>query len=203
MINTTSVFRRLSQIGLSIGLLIMVLNMWVNADQKGRQIQADNTANLTRQLAHQSTLIAKDYIKRNQLDKLTILLNNLASNPDIKQAMVYDDTGDVLAQSEGAITASTNLTQSNLDTSPVDPVTMYISEIHNDKKLIGYLRISYLQQQALNIPLKNHSAAMRQMMLMMIIAGIMGFMLTRGLSRFSRNSYRVIEKPDTTSKHLD
>ena len=66
IINTTSVFRRLSQIGLSIGLLIVLLNMWVDTDFKGRQIQADNTATLIRQLAHQSTLMAIGYIKKNQ-----------------------------------------------------------------------------------------------------------------------------------------
>ncbi|MFT5161558.1 MAG: putative membrane protein affecting hemolysin expression, partial [Alteromonadaceae bacterium] len=101
----SSVYRRLSQVGLSICLLISVLNMWVNTSVNGSKVHIDTLSQLTRQMAQQSALSAANFIKQKQPQQLTLLLNNLTSNEYIEQSMIYDNNGNVLARSEEALTA--------------------------------------------------------------------------------------------------
>ncbi|MFT4925274.1 MAG: putative membrane protein affecting hemolysin expression [Phenylobacterium sp.] len=251
-LNTTSVYRRLSQISLSVVLLITVLNMWVNADSDGSYMQSETVSALTRQLTEQSALVAVRLMEKKQTDKLTLMLNDLVTNPYISQSVIFDKSGKLIAQSEGAISAidahyaryplvqpDVEVTQSAQSDKPepetepeygpkliepvvtvengevkqqapeqeiiieaeqpaelapqgkVPPSKVYISEIRANNRLMGYLRINYLQHQALKKPLFMHKTNMRQIMLMLLLSGVIGFMLTRGFSRFSRNSFRV------------
>ena len=267
-LNSTPVYRRLSQVGLSVGLLIVVLNMWIGADTNTNTVQSNMLSALTRQLSQQSALMAEHLIAQKQLDGLTPLLNNLVSNPYIQQSVIYDHNGKVMAQSDGAVSAidiyHNQIRQAKVDigvvdeivdeiadevndemdaeiageidakvdskidnnvntkednkldnkTKPVDSLKqlkspkppkpdskskVYITEIVTDNQVIGYLRINYLQQQALKPSQLRHKETMREILLMMILAGIIGFMLTRGFSRFSRLSFRVKQ---TTHKSL-
>ncbi len=202
-LNTTSVYRRLTQVALSVVLLIVVLSMWISANSVGEQLQSDHTANLTRQLAQQSALVAMRFIKQKQTNELTVMLNDLITDPFIQQSMVYDKSGKIIAQSSDSVTAHQAyidkiepfdaLTPVNRPLPPPPQLKMYVTEIYDGEKLLGYLRIGYLQAQAIKQPLVFHGNIMRQILLMMLICGVIGFMLTRGFARFSRNSYRVVD----------
>jgi membrane protein len=202
-LNTTSVYRRLSQVALSVVLLIVVLDMWISANSVGEKLQSDHTASLTRQLAQQSALVAMRFIKQKQADELTVMLNDLITDPFIQQSMVYDKTGKIIAQSADSVTAHQAhidkiepfdaLTPVNAPLPPSPQLKMYVTEIYDDDKLLGYLRIGYLQTKAIKEPLLFHNNIMRQILLMMLICGVIGFMLTRGFARFSRNSYRIVD----------
>lgn len=203
-LNTTSVYRRLSQIGLSVGLLVVVLTMWVQTNAMGEKIQSNSTSTLTRHLAKQSSMAVLRLMKKKQIKSLALMLDDLTTDPFIVHGMVYDKTGKIIAQSNNAVTAHESHLHSRAATLVETPkgvpislpvqTKMYVSEIMDGDKLLGYLRISFLQQQALKAPLHFHKTIMRKILLMMILSGVIGFMLTRGFARFSRNSYRIVDK---------
>lgn len=209
-LNTTSVYRRLSQVGLSVGLLVVVLNMWVDTATRNEQMQLDIASIHTRLMLKQTTQVALRQIKAKKIDELTLMLNDLASDPYILQSLVYDRTGKLIASSQDAKMAheiylkqrtladslppyTPEQTTAQRTENPLLEMKMFVTEIMDGDKLTGYLHVSYLHQQALEKSLKFHQSSMQKVLLMMLLCGLIGFMLTRGFSRFSRQSYRIVK----------
>ena len=198
-ISTTSIYRRLAQIGFSVALLVFVLTMWVSTHSRGERIQQDNTSALTRSLAHQASLTALRLIKAKNSKALPPLLDDLAQDPNIHSAMIYDRQGKVLAQSSQATAALEQYNIQNQSTEPDAPIRheqqtkTYVADIIDGDVRIGFLRVHYLQGQAIKAPLRFHHGLMRQVLLMMLCCGVIGFLLTRGFARFSRGSMRLVE----------
>lgn len=205
-LNTTSVYRRLAQLTIAIGLLIVLFAKWIDADNQSKQLLTDNHSDLAYAQVNQSAQVAAHFIDDKQLKQLTRMLNDLTAQPFIIQAMVYDHKGSELARSSQAKTALEHYKQI---TEPFDGYTpkiplieqsseqplkqgkAIISEIRLEDKLLGFIRVNYLQQQALQAPLTAQQQIMEQVMLIGLLSGVMGFLLTRGFGRFSRNSFRI------------
>lgn len=203
-LNTTSVYRRLSLVGLSVGLLVVVLNMWIDATFKGEQVQRNTLSEHIRLMLNHSALMAQRKIQAKDIDGLTLMLDDMTHDPYILQAMIYDNTGKVLAKSHDALSAQALYQKQRVryqslppfdaqaEQSPLD-ITMYVSEIYHEQQLLGYLHVSYRKQLAMSAPLSFYQENMQKMLLMMLLSGLIGYMLTRGFARFSRNSYRIVD----------
>jgi membrane protein len=204
-LNTTSVYRRLSLVGLSVVLLIMVLNMWIDAVHVGEKVQQSSLSQHTRLMLEHSAKVAQRQLKAKKLDELTITLNDMTEDPYIDQAMVFDRTGKLLAKSDDAKSVQDIYIEQRTIADSLPPfapapginknfnVTMFVTAIMEDERLIGYLHVSYRQQQALAQSQQFYQDNMQKMLLMMLLSGVIGFMLTRGFARFSRNSYRIVD----------
>ena len=201
-INTTSVFRRLAQLVIAVGILIAVLLKWISADNQGKALLSANNDELTHTLATQSAKVAAHFIADKQTDFLPRMLNDIASHPHITQAMIYNQHGSEIARSNQAISAYESyigqispydaLTPLNQNQPNKTPNSQWVvSEIRQEAKLLGYLRLNYQQHQALQSSLGFHKQIMQQILLLGLLSGLMGFLLTRGFTRFSRNSFRI------------
>jgi membrane protein len=73
-----------------------------------------------------------------------------------------------------------------------------VSEIRKDV-LVGYVRLTLDKTYLTTKLLKNNDQQFTLLRLMMIIAGVVGFLLTRGLNRFSRQGFRL----DDADKRLN
>ena len=72
----------------------------------------------------------------------------------------------------------------------------FISEIRTDK-LVGYLRLTIEKSYLIDTLAKNNYDTQTLYRFLLIIAGVVGFLLTRGLNRFSRQGFRM---PDVKTK---
>ncbi len=212
------VFRRLSQVIISIALLVTVLNMWITTSNNVSEAQSHTLSDLTRQLTQQSSLVAVRLIEKKQWPQLTLMLNDLLANRYIEQAVIYDNNGKILAQSDGALSVhqthlnnlkatrhealidavvgadkKNTLTTEKPAAAVNEPSTVYITALKDKAtkhSIIGYLRINYHRHAVLKKPQEVHKSSMNDILLMMILSGVIGFMLTRGFSRFSRLSLK-------------
>ena len=66
----------------------------------------------------------------------------------------------------------------------------FIGEIRQ-KSLLGYVRLTLDKKHLTEKLLTNSDEQFTLLRLMMIIAGIVGFLLTRGMNRFSRQGFRL------------
>jgi membrane protein len=67
----------------------------------------------------------------------------------------------------------------------------FVGEIRKES-LVGYVRLTLDKQYLTNKLLENNDQQFTLLRLMMIIAGVVGFLLTRGLNRFSRQGFRLM-----------
>jgi len=101
----------------------------------------------------------------------------------------YDVTGRLLYSSEGAKTIKQLYGLKGEDNFSEEYVP-FVEEVRAEN-LQGYVRVT-LKKSLLtkNLHQAEQESAERQRILM-VIAGIIGFFLTRGLSRFSRQGFRI------------
>ncbi len=109
---------------------------------------------------------------------------------------MYDETGLLMLKSEssGEASASIKLLYGIDESVPTlnksAQYVPFIKEIRS-KRLNGYLRLTiekaYLTSELTN----NNNDSQTLSRLLLIAAGLIGFLLTRGLNRFSRQGYRA------------
>ncbi len=139
-------------------------------------------------MATQAADMAAYFISNEDKKAIVHLVKKLADNPFIEDVMIYGKHGDILYRSENSITAKKRYhDDDSYQDFTFKPVVVDIES--NDKRL-GFLRVTYIEKTATLEASVLHENFMRQTMLMMILAGCMGFLLTRAFSRFSRLSVR-------------
>ncbi len=76
-----------------------------------------------------------------------------------------------------------------------ETLTPFIEEVRytdtRSYKLHGYMRFTIEQSYLTNILAKADEDQQSLLRLMLLLAGLVGFLLTRGLNRFSRRGYRL------------
>jgi membrane protein len=128
--------------------------------------------------------------------QLQSYLNNLATADYIKQVHLYDETGLLLQQSEAGGEASASIKllygidENMLTLDKSEQYVPFIKEIRSSE-LVGYLRVTIEKSYLTSEIAKNNSDSHTLSRLLLIIAGLIGFLLTRGLNRFSRQGYRA------------
>jgi len=118
----------------------------------------------------------------------------LLSTMDFIQSVhLYDETGQIIVSSANESTINDLYGLSPEKPNLSTKFLPFVQEIRTDK-LLGYLRIT-VQKSILNDPLYAVSNDRQKLFrFMFILAGCVGFFLTRGLNRFSRQGYRVTKR---------
>lgn len=216
-LSTTSVYRRLAQVLLSLVLLVVILYKWVSADLQATEVIQENTKTLIDKLVSHAAVQASHFITTNQQQnkqqstqqehksltpQLQRLLNDLSQDPHIEQAMVYDKYGTTIASSTGAISATERLKQQLFPPDAYTPINienaiktnqtlMVVHEVRKGDNLMGYLRVNYYHDLIVSPNTPTKRKMMEEVLLMVLLSAVMGFLLTRGFARFSRNTFRM------------
>ena len=182
------IYNKILQLAAAILLIVFLMNFWVNSrDEQQVQIQAH--ADKVGQLyLAQAATSAMPYLskKQSQLQQYT---DSLVQQPLVKSVHIYDVTGQAIASSEQAESINDLFGISLNKINQTQAITPFVQELRSDK-LHGYIRLS-LHRSILADELSSNSRSQYDMMrLLMIVAGVIGFLLTRGLNRFSRQGYR-------------
>lgn len=143
-------------------------------------------------LAESNTFINKK--ERNDL--LQSYLNNLVNADYIKHVHLYDTTGLLMLKSasNGESSSTIKLLYGIDEAMPtLDKSKQYIPVIKEirDENLKGYLRLTIEKSYLTSALIKNNYESDTLFRLLLIAAGVIGFLLTRGLNRFSRQGYRT------------
>ncbi|MGB1263914.1 MAG: AhpA/YtjB family protein [Cognaticolwellia sp.] len=184
----SSIYNKILQLLVAILLIVLLMNFWVNSrDEQQAQIQmhADKIGQL---YLAQAASSAMPYLskKQSQLQQYT---DSLLQQPLVKSVHIYDATGQVIASSARAESINDLFGISLNKINQTQAITPFVQELRSDK-LHGYIRLS-LHRSILADELSSNSRSQYDIMrLLMIVAGVIGFLLTRGLNRFSRQGFR-------------
>ncbi|PCI57601.1 MAG: hypothetical protein COB45_03125 [Gammaproteobacteria bacterium] len=206
----SSIYNKILQLLSAILLIVLLMTLWVSTAEKSEQalsLHFEQTSEkfLQQAIAGISVLLVEKKTsqdKKLQNAQLQSYLNYLGEADFIKQVHLYDKTGLLLLKSDFGGEASASIkslygiNESLQTLNKSSKYSPFVSEIRVDK-LRGYLRLT-IEKSYLTSTLANDNDNTQTLYrFLLIIAGVVGFLLTRGLNRFSRQGFRL---PDVNSK---
>jgi len=204
----SSIYNKILQLVSAIVLIVLLMTFWVANTEKSNQALQQHFEQVSNIFLQQTIMGISVLLTENQSlvnkkmrnAQLQSYINNLASADFIKQIHLYDSTGSLLFKSKssgatsGATSASIKLLygiDENIKTRDKSKQYVpFIKEIRTDK-LIGYVRLTVKKSHLISVMVKNNDESQTLTRLLLMIAGLIGFLLTRGLNRFSRQGFRI------------
>jgi membrane protein len=202
------IYNKILQLLSAILFIVLLMTLWVSTAKKSDQVLSqhfEQTAEkfLQQAIAAVSILLVENEASQSQKSRniqLQSYLNQLGEADYIKQVHLYDETGLLLLKStlggeaSASIKSLYGIDESLQTLNKSGQYSPFVSEIRTDK-LIGYLRLTIEKSYLTSTLAKNNNNTQTLYRFLLIIAGLVGFLLTRGLNRFSRQGFRM---PDTT-----
>ena len=174
--SSTSSFIKLVQLAIAVAGVWFVLHSWVNTSNQGQAI-----------LQSQAEQLMREYlIEHDQLDGLEQLTQNIAASPFLYDVVFYDSNGVRISWSEAS--AAARLMYGKFASQPLVPM---VQEIRSQQQLLGYIKISLQPDTKLNPSFARWQNLMQQLLLLLLITGLTGYLLRRSFSRLSRHGFRL------------
>ena len=209
----SSIYNKILQLVSAILLIVILMVFLVANTEKSDQALEQHFEQVAEKFLQQAVSGISVILTENKSSiskkirnaQLQSYLNNLADADFIKQVHLYDRTGLLMVKSESSGEASASIkllygideSLQTLDKSK--QYVPFIKEIRNEN-LTGYLRLtiekSYITSELANK--SNESQTLSRLLL--LAAGLIGFLLTRGLNRFSRQGFRAPRGAQLTKK---
>lgn len=185
----SSIYNKLTQLAIAIVLIVVLLNLWVASNGRSEKTIHDHFYATVEQHLEQSISVVQSLQLIDNKSELKEYVEGIAKADWIYDVRLYDETGKIIAASSNSVSIKDvygiTLNKSNKS----DAYIPFIQEIRGNE-LNGYMRITvkkgYFTDELFNTNYDNHA----MVRLMMLIAVCIGFLLTRGLNRFSRQGFR-------------
>ncbi len=184
--DSTSSTIKLLQVGIAIAAIWLLLQGWVWLQQQGKLLLQQQSIQLTRETLLALSHTAAYLIENDQLDGLEQLTQHIAQSPYLHDVVVYDANGMRMSWSAGSEPA-------RLLYSPAqdEPLQAMVQPITQGPQLLGYIKLSLRLDTSLTPVVRLWQQLTQYVLLMLVAAGIAGFLLRRGFSRLSRQSLRL------------
>jgi membrane protein len=197
------IYNKILQLLSAILLIVILMFFLVANTEKSAQTLEQHFKQVSEKFLQQgvagvSAILNKKGLSntKSQNTLLQSYVDTFAHADFIKQVHLYDKTGLLLFKSELGGEASDSIKllygidESEQTLNKSNQYIPFIKEIR-DEKLQGYFRLT-IEKSYITAELSSNSTANERFSrLLLIIAGLIGFLLTRGLNRFSRQGYRA------------
>jgi membrane protein len=220
----SSIYNKILQLASAILLIIVLMSILQassgkNSDNLSAHFNYIAKQQLQQAIAGVAVILEQNYDnKKDRENFLRRYLDGLTKVNFVQQAHLYDASGALLVSSVSvekdkqgnALTLAKAKSINDLyGISPhqrnlTDTFTPFVEEIRHTEqssyKLHGYLRFTIEQSYLIDILAKADEDQQSLQRLMLLLAGVVGFLLTRGLNRFSRRGYRLNQSTENTTK---
>ncbi len=188
--STTSSYIKLIQLAIAVLGIWFVLHSWVKTSDQGLQILQSQAEQLMRENLLTLAQAAAYLIENDQLDGLEQLTQSIAASPFLYDVVFYDSNGVRISWSEAS--AAARLMYGKFASQPLVPL---VQEIRSQQQLLGYIKISLQPDTKLNPSFASWRQLMQRLILLLLVTGLIGYLLRRSFSRFSRQGFRLNSKP--------
>ncbi len=191
------------QLAIAIVLIIVVMNIWIASDQQSKAVINKHFNTIGQDYIAQASAAVSQLLADNKTEQqnnaLKKYLDTLVVAKAVNSVSFYDETGQLIINVNNDPTMNeiyAHLNDKQKISAQYIPFVREIRRLDQVKNGIaevqGYLRLTInkpLITQTLTQAERDKSQLER---LMLMIAGLIGFLLTRGLNRFSRQSFRLV-----------
>lgn len=184
----SSVYNKILQLAIAVFLIVMVMNFWVSSRHE-QQMQIQQHANTVGKMYLAQAATSVSPLLSKQPSDLQEYVDGLAQQPLVESVHVYGKTGQTIAASRQNQSIKDLFGLSPASINKSDVITPFVKELRIEA-LEGYIRLSLNRSLLTDDLIANSNSQYDIIRLLMIVAGIIGFLLTRGLNRFSRQGFR-------------
>jgi len=219
----SSIYNKILQLASAILLIVVLMSMWQSITVKNRVNLADHFDYIAKQQLQQgivgvTVILKQKHDSKSQRKKvLQGYINGLSRVDFVKQVHLYDVTGALIVASEKVVDDIIDNQQPSKSINDLYGISLqqrdlsaryipFVAEIRDEsllkkslakRELFGYLRFTIEKTYLTDILAKADDDQQALFRLMLLLAGLVGFLLTRGLNRFSRRGYRInVEERD-------
>jgi membrane protein len=198
----SSIYNKIMQLAIAIVFIVVLMNLWIYSQAKNKQSIDQHFYDVGQQYLQQASaglsVLTSEVKTKESRQLLQNYVDELQKAEAVNEIHLYDLSGQLIISSQNAksIRALFGLSENKLNKSKIS--VPFVSEIRKDV-LVGYVRLTLDKTYLTTKLLKNNDQQFTLLRLMMIIAGVVGFLLTRGLNRFSRQGFRL----DDADKRLN
>ncbi len=211
----SSIYNKILQLASAILLIIVLMSMWQSSNINEQENLAEHFDYIAKQYILQASagtgaLLRQKYRSNSARNEaLQDYLDGLIAVDFVKQVHLYDETGLLLLTSSAVQVPVESADKINTETKiqfnksivelyGIAPEQVDLSDIYipfvkeiRDEKLRGYIRFTIEESHLIQALSQADDDRQTLFRLMLLLAGFAGFLLTRGLNRFSRHSYQV------------
>lgn len=218
-IKTSSFSKKILQLLAAVALVVVTLTLWADIKQKGEAVLVENAIVLAKNILKQTSHSASFYMENKDQASLDHLTESALKSDYIYEMLIYDKTGTVLSKSENALPAVQRFmnvssaskhgqqekqqerqqekqknepNKKSAETINEFLPTPYVSEVIGEKgQLLGFVRVTVLTKNLQKSGLTYINSLTKQVILIALLAGFIGYLFTNGLKPFSANAYVV------------
>ena len=197
------IYNKIMQLAIAIFLIVVLMNLWVFSYGNNQQSTSKHFNQISQQYLSQITSATQIFLASQQgseRQNIQEYFDEVAKAPWVKALSYYDKTGMLLIASHDYSTINDLYGISTHKADRSDKYSTFIQEVNiqdksgqvvNLKHLQGYIRFT-VANHSLTKEIEAQAAEHYDLVrLMMILAVVVGFFLTRGLNRFSRQGFRL------------
>ncbi|QYJ91910.1 hypothetical protein K0H81_05580 [Shewanella halotolerans] len=186
---------RLLQIAVAVALMVGLFQLWETSLLQGQQLLKSQTQKMARLLVQQTAYGAAPALQLQNDEQLQWLTSALVLDPKVMSATIFSEKGQRLAFAQ-SVTDEQLEPESEELKALLAPYPPYVEAVLQDDKNLGYIEVRLVPQRFFNEIKEAHQLNMEQQQMMLIIAGLIGMLLSRALS-FKRADF---ERRKTKSK---
>ncbi|MFB2777864.1 AhpA/YtjB family protein [Shewanella mangrovisoli] len=172
---------RLLQIAIALTLMVGLVQLWQTSLLQGQLLLKSQTQKMARLLVQQTAYSAAPALQLQNDEQLQWLASALVEDPKVMSAAIFSDQGIRLAFAQ-------SLTNEALDPESEDMGLLlskyppYVEPVIQDGKNLGYVEVRLDTKLFFNEIKEAHNLNMEQQQMMLLVAGLIGMLLSRALS---------------------
>ncbi|WP_286262955.1 AhpA/YtjB family protein [Thalassotalea atypica] len=186
----SSIYNKIMQLAIAIIFIVTLMNIWIDNVAKDHQEVKDHFNFISDQYIQQVKVGVQVLLEQGDNKGVQRFLDKLAQEPFVDSVYLYDESGQLNAKAgnQASIKALYGIALNTRNRS--QNFVPFMSEIRA-QAVQGYVRIDMNKEAVISALVTENSDRQQLIRIMLIMAGLAGFFLTRGLSRFSRQGFRI------------
>ena len=194
---------RLLQIAIALTLLVGLIQLWQTSLLQGQQLLKSQTQKMARLLVQQTAYGATPALQLQNDEQLQWLTSALVLDPKVMSATIYSEQGLRLSFAQSVTTDELEPDSEEM-LALLAPYPPYVEAVTKDGLNLGFVEVRLDPKLFFNEIKEIHQLNMEQQQMMLLVAGLIGMLLSRALSfkraDFDRRRTRVKSRKQAQKK---
>ncbi|WP_372869849.1 AhpA/YtjB family protein [Shewanella sp.] len=182
------------QITIALALLAGLVQLWQSSLLQGQLLLKSQTEKMARLLVQQTAYGAAPALLLQNDEQLQWLATALVEDPKVMSAAIYGEQGTRLSFAQ-SLTSEWIEPDSEEMKTLLAPYPPYVESVIQDEKNLGYVEVRLDPKLFLAEIEEVHKLNMEQQQIMLLVAGLIGMLLSRAMSfkraHFDRRKFRA------------